>query len=237
MLIVCTGNICRSPIAERLLQSGLDDLSPGTFRVQSAGTHAVIGAPIDARAASAIVRHGGSVSQFSARQVTAAQVQENDLLLALSREHRGAIVGFHPAAVNRTFTILEFARCLQALSISNTEDSRNRWREAIPTAARLRGPLSDPLHDDIADPYRKDDAAYEDTISNLLPALDTLLDWEAAARSVRRFSLKSSTPNTGMDVEPSPTTAKVSGQTVAPRCENQNVGQPVSPDHAPPHTS
>ncbi|MEO8284563.1 MAG: hypothetical protein ABI568_14370, partial [Pseudarthrobacter sp.] len=46
ILTVCTGNICRSPVAERLLQAGLEQVKPGAFRVRSAGTRAMVGDPV-----------------------------------------------------------------------------------------------------------------------------------------------------------------------------------------------
>src|SRR5688500_16845956 len=55
VLVVCEGNLCRSPLAERLLTSRL---AGGEVRVASAGVHAVVGAPMDASAAAELTRLG-----------------------------------------------------------------------------------------------------------------------------------------------------------------------------------
>ena len=61
ILIVCTGNICRSPFIERLLQCHLDERRPGSergIRVRSAGTGALTGSAMDERAAAQLVAYG-----------------------------------------------------------------------------------------------------------------------------------------------------------------------------------
>jgi protein-tyrosine phosphatase len=63
ILIVCTGNICRSPFIERLLQRQLDERRPGSDRgilVHSAGTGALTGSAMDERAAALLVAYGGT---------------------------------------------------------------------------------------------------------------------------------------------------------------------------------
>ncbi|MBP2369180.1 low molecular weight protein-tyrosine-phosphatase [Pseudonocardia parietis] len=87
VVFVCTGNICRSPIAEKMLAAeveaiGLDD----RVRVASAGTgHWHIGAPMDTRAAEVLTAHGYDVAH-SARQVD-AEILSADLLVALDAGH------------------------------------------------------------------------------------------------------------------------------------------------------
>ena len=60
ILTVCTGNICRSPVAERLLQAGLDQVLPGGFEVPSAGTRAMVGDPIQPLSADIVRTFGGT---------------------------------------------------------------------------------------------------------------------------------------------------------------------------------
>ena len=80
----------------------------------SAGVHAVVGAPMDASAAAELTRLGGDPSEFEARQLTASMATEADLVLTATRAIRGQVVATAPAALKRTFTLLELAALLEA---------------------------------------------------------------------------------------------------------------------------
>lgn len=81
ILVVCTGNICRSPIGERLLQQKLPALT-----ITSAGTCAVTGHPVDVHAQKVAALHGLSLEDHRARQLTAEMMQQCDLILAMESE-------------------------------------------------------------------------------------------------------------------------------------------------------
>ena len=73
ILYVCTGNICRSPLAERLLTMRLDAAlgqRSSVFGVTSAGTHGWDGSEMDPAAASQLIRLGGDPAGFTGRQLT-----------------------------------------------------------------------------------------------------------------------------------------------------------------------
>ena len=108
VLTVCTGNICRSPAVERLLTAALGPDSG--VRVESAGVGAVVGAPVAPLMTALLDAVGVSYAGFAARQVTEEMVREADLVLALTRRHRSALVELAPAAVRRTFTVRELGR-------------------------------------------------------------------------------------------------------------------------------
>lgn len=152
ILTVCTGNICRSPAAERLLAEELG----GSVEVSSAGSGAVVGHPIDANMAWLMRRDGYRADGFAARQLTEALVRSADLVLALTREHRALIVDLAPAAVRRTFTLTEFAaivRDLPAIDLSLlTSAERLRTLAPLAVAARTTSALA-PEAMDIPDPF------------------------------------------------------------------------------------
>jgi protein-tyrosine phosphatase len=105
ILVVCEGNMCRSPLAERLFAARL----PGV-EVSSAGTHAGgLGAPMDALAAAELTRLGGSAEGFTARRVSGEEVEGADLVLTATTRIRARVLGVSPRAMRRTFTLLEFA--------------------------------------------------------------------------------------------------------------------------------
>ncbi|HST63645.1 MAG TPA: hypothetical protein VLM05_00530, partial [Mycobacteriales bacterium] len=113
VLVVCSGNVCRSPLAERLLRARLDQelgAGAGLFTVTSAGTTAVVGAPMDPRAAAVARSLGADPDHFRARDLDAEQVIAADLVLTATRQHRGAVLRLHPAAHRYTFTLREFDR-------------------------------------------------------------------------------------------------------------------------------
>lgn len=107
ILFVCTGNICRSPTAERLAAAyaalhRLPDLT-----ASSAGTRAVIGHPIHEDAARVLEQMGGRTSGFAARQLTAKIAFKADLILAMTGIHRDVALEAAPRQLQRTFTLTE----------------------------------------------------------------------------------------------------------------------------------
>lgn len=176
VLTVCTGNICRSPMAERLLRAGLDERFPGQFIVESAGTGALVGNPIDPRVAGSIRVFGGSAEYFSARQLTTEILREQDLVLALTRAHRSRVVELAPAMLKKTFTLREFARLLPLVQLDDELTGPHRWMDALPRAQKARSAYPGrPDGDDIVDPFNRGDSVHEQMLRQLEPAVDTIL--------------------------------------------------------------
>lgn len=162
ILAVCTGNICRSPLVERLLQTGLDEQFPGEFIVQSAGTGALVGNPIDPEVAEFLRVMGGRADSFSAQQLTPEILVEQDLVLALTREHRSKVVQMAPATLRRTFTLREFARLAPHLATDSSLKGAEHWRAMLPKALRARTPPPQTGMDDVDDPYRRSQLVYQE---------------------------------------------------------------------------
>src|SRR6476469_7218382 len=111
ILCVCTGNICRSPVAERLLAARLGP----SVEVSSAGTFGVVDAPIAKPMARRLRSVGVSADSFAARRLLGSTARSADLILAMTKAHRSEVVELAPAVVRRSFTLLEFARLLEDL--------------------------------------------------------------------------------------------------------------------------
>ena len=160
ILTVCTGNICRSPAVERTLREVLG----GAITVESAGTHAVVGAPIEPPMAVLLRKDGVSTEAFRARQLTEAMINEADLILPLTREHRAWIVEEVPGALQRTFTLLEFAQV--AKEFGHTLEAGPSLQEGL-AALTEEGQFARPNlalsgeERDVPDPYGCDGAAYD----------------------------------------------------------------------------
>ncbi|WP_211879742.1 arsenate reductase/protein-tyrosine-phosphatase family protein [Pseudarthrobacter albicanus] len=187
ILTVCTGNICRSPVAERLLQAGLDQVEPGAFRVRSAGTRAMVGEPAQPGSARIITAYGGTPEGFAARQLTPAILRDTDLVLTMAARHRGEVLQLDPSLLRRTFTIREFARMLDALEErgagqrdgdpSAASDLGAVWRGLPARAASVRhlALAADASQNDVVDPYRRGENVYLQMEDELAPALLTIL--------------------------------------------------------------
>jgi protein-tyrosine phosphatase len=112
ILVVCLGNVCRSPLAERVLRLRLRELlreGAEAVEVSSAGVVALVGAPMDQSAAAELRRLGGTTDGFVSRQLAAPMAEEADLVLTATRELRARVLEDAPRALKRTFTIPEFA--------------------------------------------------------------------------------------------------------------------------------
>ena len=92
VLAVCTGNIGRSPMMERILRRDLEVVGlSGQVVVGSAGTWAREGQPMETFAEQVLRERGADVSAFGARPLGDALVEEADLILTATREHRAAV--------------------------------------------------------------------------------------------------------------------------------------------------
>lgn len=172
ILTVCTGNICRSPVAERLLRAGLGN----EVTVSSAGVRAVVGAPIHPGMVALLEESGIRADGFAARQVTPREIRSADLVLALTRDHRARLVQEAPGALRRSFTLLELARLVTSPDLPPVPSGPVdiRLRALVLWAARHRAapPVGD--GDDVPDPYGHGDAEYELAYRLIHAAVDTI---------------------------------------------------------------
>ena len=85
VLVVCSGNTCRSPMAAAYLRQALAEAGAPGVRVESAGLHAVPGLPAAAEAQEAVARDGLSLAEHRSRPLDEAAVAAADLILAMTR--------------------------------------------------------------------------------------------------------------------------------------------------------
>jgi protein-tyrosine phosphatase len=187
ILFVCTGNVCRSPMAQSMLRHRLRDRlgdGAGEFEIASAGTGALVGEPIEPHAVKALADLGVDADECEGRNVSEQLLDEADLILTATKQHRSQVVSAMPTVVRRTFTIKEFARLAGSLSLNDIEaatdgaEGTDRVHWAVERVARQRGLLPPvPQHeDDVADPYRQPAKRFAQTAAELSPAIDVLAE-------------------------------------------------------------
>ena len=171
VLFVCTGNICRSPVAERLFQSRIS--LDSDVAVSSAGTGALVDWEIDRPSALALRELGVAPEGHTGRRLTTALVRESDVILTAERAHRAAVVRMEPSAARRTFTIREFGRLAEAVPLISEIDDPDALRSRVAEIAAQRGLVSAPGGaDDIGDPFGADTDTARRTAAQISDAVD-----------------------------------------------------------------
>jgi protein-tyrosine-phosphatase len=108
VLLVCSGNTCRSPMAMTLLRHLWQKANPGwDLEVHSAGTGAFPGMPASEHAVAVMKARGLDLSDHRAQVLP--DLQDYDLVLTMTRSHRDAILARQPSMAGRVFTLGEYA--------------------------------------------------------------------------------------------------------------------------------
>ena len=142
ILFVCTGNICRSPTAERLAAACGSRLQLPDFRSSSAGTRAVIAHPIHHDAAAVLEQLGGDAANFAARQFRPRIAADADLVLTMTKAHRDAVLELAPGLLRRTFTLTEAAQLASQFDVRHVADfAACRPKLAAHTAPDIPDPI------------------------------------------------------------------------------------------------
>ncbi|MGX5654026.1 arsenate reductase/protein-tyrosine-phosphatase family protein [Geodermatophilus nigrescens] len=181
VLVVCTGNICRSALAERLgrayLAEALGDRSD-LVRIASAGVGAVVGSGVHPYTASVLRGLGGDPDGFRARRLVGSMVDDADLTLTMTRAHRSAVLGAAPRALSRTFTLREAADLVTlagedvgAVGASLPDRARDLVRRMGVARPRRAGRAQD----DVPDPIREPIEVHQEVGEAVAAALLTVL--------------------------------------------------------------
>ena len=102
VLVVCAGNICRSPTAEYILKSKLADKN---VKVSSAGLSALEGKPADAVAQKIALQHNIDMSEHQGRQIDSSLVAHNSVILVMEQRHVNDLCARYPQARGKTFLL------------------------------------------------------------------------------------------------------------------------------------
>src|SRR4051812_1330309 len=142
VLVVCSANVCRSPMIERLFRQRLQarlGADASRFDVRSAGAWEFAHRDMHPHAAAGLREYDADADAFTPRALELRMVTDADLVLTATREHRGIVTGFpgRPTA----FTLLQFARLLTPVDPSAIRgtDVVRRAHEVVDAALDNRG--------------------------------------------------------------------------------------------------
>ena len=108
ILVVCTGNICRSPMVEGMLRKATAEHILGIIEVSSAGTHALHGNQPSAPAVKVMQTYGIDISRHRARRLHRSMLADADLILVMERHHLGYIRPMNRFGMKKVHLITEF---------------------------------------------------------------------------------------------------------------------------------
>ncbi len=181
VLLVCTGNICRSALGERLGRAYLDEAlgeDAGAVRLESAGVQAVVGSAMQPDSALVLSGLGGSPDGFVARQLVDDMAIDADLTLTMTRQHRRDVLRMAPRALARTFTLREAAGLLEVVGEdvevpgdSLAERARNLVKELAAARSRRQSGNGDDIRDPVGLPAEVHQEVGDAVAGALIPVL------------------------------------------------------------------
>ena len=168
VLMVCTGNLCRSPMAEALMRSRLQQRGCD-IQVASVGTWATFGQPATPEAVDVLDQRGIDLSRHDSRAVDPRELEAADLIVAMTSVHRRELLQIAPGIERKLILMKELVEMALDPSVPLTSEERlerllgaerPRWRRAL----------------DLDDPMGKPIGAYERTLTQLELGIDVLVE-------------------------------------------------------------
>jgi protein-tyrosine phosphatase len=165
ILLVCTANVCRSPMAQAIL-AGMVGRRGVTTEVASAGL-LECDRPVAREAIEAVAADAPFLDGYLSRSLAAAEVSSADLVLGMAREHVREVVVLVPEAWNYAFTLKELVRRGEMRAPLGADEPLRAWLAATGVDRQRSDLLGATALDDIADPLGGPPAAFAATAAEL----------------------------------------------------------------------
>lgn len=172
VLFVCTGNICRSPMGELMFPQFFNDPN---LEVDSAGTQGLIDHEIDPSSGRLMEQDGIDASEFRSKRLTPQLARESDLIICFTKNQRQQIVSIAPTVGRKTVTLSDLAALCEYCAqhgLLEGETYEDRLTSVLNQASLVRPQLGQA--EDIADPYRKEFAAFEIAHEQIGKSIETI---------------------------------------------------------------
>ena len=178
--MLCTGNVCRSPLAESLLRQALAARAL-PVAVRSAGLLSD-GRPVPRPGLEVAAARGFDLSAHESRRMTAAVVRDADLILGMARQHVLEAVALDPEVWPKAFTLKELVRRGEAAGARPADVAVEGWLDRLHDGRRRDELLGESVADDVADPIGRPRRAYEQMAVELDDLVGRLVDllWPAS---------------------------------------------------------
>lgn len=181
VFFVCTGNTCRSPMAEGLF----NHLANATWVAESAGTAAAEGEPVSPQARSVALKHGIDLSGHRSRRITSDMISRADLVLTMTTAQRDMLRKQEPSKADRIFTLKEYVGfgaspegdVASRIGDESREGDSPRKEDVSKEGVLKKNVVWRALEAlvDVGDPYGLSDEAYEETWKELERCVKALI--------------------------------------------------------------
>lgn len=146
IMFVCTGNICRSPMAHYYMQKKVKDMGlEDKFLISSCGTYAVTGEPATDNAVISMKEYGVNLENHRATNIDDTDIDNYDYVITLTTQHKKNVLHYYPKLDGKVFTLKEFV-------------------------------LDNKKYMDIDDPWGLNIIVYKDTAKEIVENVDKLIE-------------------------------------------------------------
>jgi protein-tyrosine phosphatase len=164
-VVLCTGNVCRSPMAEAVLRHRLEQREVDA-RVSSAGSVSAGRPPTD-EVIEVMRSRRLDVSGHTSRVMTAAQLEAADLIVAMARVHVRDAVVLAPGTFDRCFTLKELVRLGSEVGPRGVDEQLADWLARVGEGRQRSAMLGDSEVDDVGDPMGRRYGVFKKTAATI----------------------------------------------------------------------